>query len=129
MGKSLYNFRKIGGRKYKAWKNYEEGDYIIGKYTQSYEDNYNHTCWELQVIETNIDDFKVGDLVGINYTGSIAYKFEEAGIEPGQVVKLEYLGLGEMTKGNHKGKEFHDVDVAIAEEGSSSTIPDSDLDL
>ena len=122
----MSNFRQIGGsRVYKGWKDWEEGDYVIGKYEELYEDNYGKNGYAIRIEETNIEDsgFDRGSLFGANACGSLDFKMETVNI--GQVVKLVYAGKEPITKGKYKGKEFHNVDLYVDDEYGAKVKEDT----
>lgn len=87
--------RTIGGqRKYRSWKQWEEGDYIICRVLSEYQDDYGHTGYEVSVLEAEFASpeyelkdgtgtINTGDVMGINHAGSLAYKMTALGKELG----------------------------------------------
>lgn len=125
-----------GGAKYRAWKLWEVGDYVIGKFIDVRTDNYGKPNWILQVEEIEFDeetDVEVGDRFGLNSCGSLDKVMEDK-VNEGDTVRVEYAGKSTLPD-NHKyaGKEVHSVIVQIAEddesyEGGSSNDSLSDDD-
>lgn len=130
-----FNFRKIGGRKYKAWKEWEENEYLVGRFIEEYEDSYGNPGYEVEVIESDVEDFKEGDIVGLNSCGSLNHKMSK--VQKDAVIKIIYAGKDVMDKGKYKGKEFHQVEffldesssLASAAESSDDEADDKDLGL
>lgn len=112
---SNFNFRQVGGaRVYRSWKNWEEGDTLIGKFQKQFEDNYGNPGYEVEVIETdfhNGENIEQGKVIGLNSCGSLNYKMEE--VQLGSVIRVEYNGTDIGEKGPYKGKEFHDVSLDV----------------
>ena len=111
---SKFKFRRVGGLKYRSWKLWSEGDYIVGKYVRTKEDQFGNPSYEVEVIESqfaNEDDFAEGDVVGINSCGGLNYKME--GVLPGSILQITYEGEDTMDKGKFKGKSFHSVDLQV----------------
>lgn len=115
MGKKAnsFNFRKIGGRVYRSWKLWEEGDEIIAKYIQPYEDQFGNTCHEVEIIESDFHDkdLEEGVILGLNSCGGLNHKLED--VVKGTTVRVEYEGEDVIEKGKMKGKMFHKVAVSI----------------
>jgi hypothetical protein len=115
----MSKFVEIGGsRVYRPWAKWAVGDVLVGRYIESYVDNYNKTGYILDVDSTDFevaeDNLNEGTMFGVNGSGAVNYKF--ANIEQGQLVQLEYKGTRTVEKGQFKGKEFHDVGVKVAVE-------------
>jgi len=111
------SFRQVGARKYRSWKEWSEGDYIIAKFVKTYEDKFKKECYEIQVIESSFaehEDFAEGVTVGLNNCGSLAFGMQN--IELGATFKVEYDSVGVIEKGDFEGKEFHKVNVYALEE-------------
>jgi len=101
----------------------------VGRYIQNYTDNYGKTCIELEVQECNFDTSLVGKNLGVNHNGSIQYKILDEDIPFGTIIKLEYNGKGELTKGKYAGKEFHDVSIWVADDSDLVSQHSGDSDL
>lgn len=130
--------RKIGGAKaYRAWKFWSEGERITGKLTSIDEDSYGKPNYTIEIEEMNFehepDDpghmkAEVGKLIGLNSCGSLDHKMKE--VEIGDIVEITYDGTDVLPENHkYKGKEVHQVDVAVLEEeGDEATDEDlSDL--
>jgi hypothetical protein len=116
MSKSRFNFRQAGGaRKYRPWKQWAEGDYVIGVFKDTYTDKFRNEGWIIEVIECDFKDSQAawneGDVVGLNAAGGLAYSMEEA--QKGAIVRIEYNGLDTLTSGDYKGSEVHTFKVGI----------------
>jgi len=113
MGRN-FNFKKRGGRAYKSWKKWTIGDFIVGKFIKTYEDNFGNTCYEVEIIEAQFADgteLKEGSLFGVNSCGSLSHNMQD--VLPGSFVEMTYDGEGEIEKGSFKGKKFHSVQLSV----------------
>lgn len=114
-----------GGPAYfKGWKQWDEGDYVIGKYESSYESTFRGTTttnYRVKVLESNfgVED-KMGnpidaeDLIDstliLNGVGKLD-KFMEK-VTPGMLVEVEYGGK----KPGNDGQLYHQFNVLQAGE-------------
>ncbi len=112
-----FNFRKLGGRKYLKWSDWNPGEYIVGKYIQSYEDQFGNENYEVQIIEAEVEgiELKEGDLFGLNSCGGLKRNMED--VAYGSYVQVTYNGKGVMEKGPFKGKPFTDVSLEVDDSG------------
>ena len=113
-----YQFEEVaGGKKYRSWKHWEEGDFVEGIYKEQTTDNYDNPAYTLQLTNTNIEEWKDYDgLIGLNSSGSLNHKMEE--VAEGTPIRVEYHGTDIMEKGKFKGKEFHSLKVYSAKSQS-----------
>lgn len=124
----MSKYQEIGGsRTFRAWNQWEEGEYVAGKYTKTSVDKYGKNNYAITVEETNIDSIEVGTNLVLNANGSLDHKMEE--VELKSDIMVEYVGQKTLTEGPFKGKEFHDVKVKVALGGSDESENDDDLDL
>lgn len=121
MGKKR-TFRNLSGAKaYRPWKNWEVGDFVIGKLVDTEIDQYKKTCYILELEEVSFNDAEAErnaqDLgrIGLNHTGLLA-KIMDDKCEIGQVVRVEYQGTSTMQKGPNAGAEAHSLLISVAEE-------------
>ena len=110
--------KKLSGVRavYRAWKEWETGDYVIGTYKGSKTDSYGKPNWLLQVEDASFIDHKtakkiVGQIIGLNSNGMLDKAMD--GVEIGEIVQVTYNGTSEITEGKYKGKESHLVEVDI----------------
>ncbi len=121
------NFRKVNGSKtYRPWKEWEVGEYLVGKYLELCEDSYGNPSYSIEAMESNVESLKEGTTIGINSCGGLNLAMEK--IATGSIIRLEYEGTDVMEKGKFKGKDFHMVGVAVAEDDAEVTTPESDDD-
>jgi len=113
-----FNFTKKGGRKYLKWGLWNEGDYLVGKFIATYLDQYGNECYEVQIIEAEIEgiELKEGDTFGINSCGGL--KKNMVDVLPGSFIQVTYNGEGEMEKGPFKGKPFTDISLEVDASGA-----------
>ena len=120
-----------GGRVYKAWNQWEIEEFVKGIYQEQDEDKFGKPTYVLEVQETNVEEFVVGDIVGLNSNGSLNKKMEKV-IEGAQIY-VEYMGMEVATGGAFKGKDCHVVkllaDNAYGKEFESDAEGDFSDDL
>jgi hypothetical protein len=81
-----------------------------------------------KVVETQFKDknanFEEGKTVVLNRCGMLAKALE--GVEFGQIIQLEYNGIGTIEKGKFKGKEAHSMEIQLVEleESSDDSVDD-----
>lgn len=113
---SKFQFRQVKGSKvYKGWKDWLEGDVLIGVFKGTYVDKFKKTGYDIEVIETQFqegEDLNAGTILGLNAMGSLDYKMED--VEEGSVIRLEYTGKTLLEKGPYAGKEAHTVSLAVS---------------
>jgi hypothetical protein len=117
-----YNFRTVMGQlSYKSWSKWSAGDFLVGKFQSSGEDNFGKANYKVEVIEASFDDEEVpavGSIFTFNSSGALDKAMEEVTV--GDVIKVIYKGEETLTKGKYKGKKFHSMEVLVA---NSSTSP------
>lgn len=113
--------RKLSGGRctYRAWKEWEVGDLIIGKFKGQKEDNYGNPNWLIEVEDAQFSDGKaakklVGQTIGLNSAGQLNKAMEK--VEEGDMIQVVYNGTSEIEKGKYKGKDSHLMDVDLVEE-------------
>lgn len=105
---------------YRPWKEWETGDIIIGVFKSSQTDNYDKPNWLVEVVEAffpgkpKLAKKLVGQVLGLNSNGKLDKAME--GVEPGDMIQVEYKGMSTIEKGKYKGKDAHDVEVDLVEE-------------
>lgn len=128
----FYNFKTVMGQSsYKAWKNWSEGDFLVGKYISESEDQFGNPNYKVEVIEALMMDGtapKAGTNFTFNSSGTLKKAMEE--VKAGDIIKVIYKGEDVVTKGKFKGKKFHSMEVLVAPSNNSpavSTTSDEDL--
>lgn len=115
-----------GSKTYLSWKNWEIGEYILGKFVNESTDKYKKPSYEIEIIETNLDrkavkggtvekhEYKEGEMFALNHNGSLGWRMGD--VEIGDIIRVEYTGLEAIEKKGHdyEGSDFHSVDVQIA---------------
>lgn len=127
-----YNFKTVMGQSsYKAWKNWSEGDFLVGKYISESEDQFGNPNYKVEVIEALMMDGtapKAGTNFTFNSSGTLKKAMEE--VKAGDIIKVIYKGEDVVTKGKFKGKKFHSMEVLVAPSTIApavSTTSDEDL--
>lgn len=113
---SKFNFKQIGGAmKYRPWKLWESGDYIIAEVKGTYTDKFKNECYKVQVLECDFkqedDNFSEGQMVGLNSAGGLNYALSE--VPDGAVVRIEYTGKDILQNGAYEGSEVHTFKVGV----------------
>lgn len=124
---SKVKLSEVGGsRTYRPWKDWEEGEYVGGKYIKQSVDKFGKDNYAIEVEDTNIPTLKNGEVMVLNSNGSLDYKMGE--VEIGDYVQVEYTGKQVLDKGPFAGKEAHTVKVLSGKYQNESN-EESDLDL
>lgn len=115
--------RKLSGvqKVFRKWDEWDTGDIVIGKYLETYTDNYGKPNYVIEVEEQFIKDKSVqlkGKNLALNHCGMLGKAMDK--ISFGQLVQIEYGGKSEMEKGKFAGKESHTVIVEEVEYGVES---------
>lgn len=131
--------KKLSGTRctYRAWKDWEEGDYLIGTFKGTKTDNYDKPNYLVQVEEAEFANKKeskklIGQVIGLNSAGSLDKAMEN--VVEGDMVQVLYNGMGQIEKGKYAGKEAHAIEVDLVEEEGAKTNDkrneedDADLD-
>jgi len=112
-----------GAREYRGWRDWSEGDFVIGIYTEDGEQDsdYGIQLWfDIEVEESNFNfDTKSGKRLRLNGNGALNPKMEM--INHGTKVKVQFDGYDVLTKGKFKGKEFADVKVWVDDSEETQT--------
>jgi hypothetical protein len=124
--------KKVSGSKatYRPWKEWKEGEFIIGTYKGHKIDSYDKPNWLIEVIEAGLMNKKasaalVGQVIGLNSSGKLDKAMEQ--VEEGEIVQITYNGTSTIEKGKYKGKDAHDIEVDIVEEeGDEDAEEDED---
>jgi hypothetical protein len=122
--------RKLtAAKQYRKWSDWKVGDYIIGKYVETYTDEkYDKEVFVIDVIEASFKDgtgkkFENKHL-GLNSIGMLAKALQKVGA--GEIVQVNYNGKSQMEKGKYAGKEAHSVDILVLEEDESDLLFDEE---
>jgi len=132
-GKKLTGIRCV----YRAWKEWEVGDYIIGTYVGSKTDQYEKPNWIFKVEEVGGPSIKalkklVDQNIGLNSAGNLnSAMVDKNGNEKvviGTALQITYNGMEEMEGGKYKGKDKHNIDVEVMEDEDGSEAPEEDTE-
>jgi hypothetical protein len=125
MKRTFTTKKKLSGVKteYRAWKEWDEGDILIGKLVGSSQNRKNKSKkdWMLQVEECEFSDKKEekrlrGKTVTLNTAGQLDKGMEQ--VDEGQLVQITYNGSKEMQGGEYEGQMAHTMEVElVSEEG------------
>jgi hypothetical protein len=128
--------RKIGGAKnFKGWKEFSEGDFIVGEYISEGVDNtYGNPQYTIKVEEFELQDpslygdktLVAGMELTLNSSGTYDSKMKE--LAKGTVVEIVYNGT-EALPSTHKfkGRDAHQIDVFVL--GDEEEIQEDDTGL
>jgi hypothetical protein len=126
-----------GPKTFRAWKEWAVGDYVIGKYVGTHEDQYQKTCRIIEIVDGEFAKkgaFKkvAGQNLVLNAAGQIDAAFEDKNGNPkiaeGEMVQVMYNGTSQITKGKFAGKDAHLIEVDLVEEEGDESEEDEDLD-
>lgn len=120
------------GMSFRKWSDYSVGDIVIGEFIGDYMDTkYGKRCRMLKVYETIFKDKNAnlaeGKTLVLNHTGKSDKAFDR--IEKGAIVQVTYNGLEMMDGGKFEGKEAHQIEVAVMEEGDDTQSESQDEDF
>lgn len=132
MAKRVFKSKKkvSGGRcVYRAWKDWEIGDLVIGTYKGSKIDNYKKPNWLVEVEDAQFQNHKegkklMGQVIGLNSCGQLDKAMEE--VSEGDMIQVMYNGTSEIQKGKYAGKDAHLVEVDIVEEDNGDSNDDEE---
>lgn len=126
-----YAFKTVMGQSaYRAWKNWSEGDYLVGKYVSESEDQFGNPNYKVEVIEAQFDDGntpKAGTNFTFNSSGTLKKAMEE--IVAGDIIKVIYKGEDVVAKGKFKGKKYHSMEVLVAPASKADSVEITSDDL
>jgi hypothetical protein len=106
----------MGQSFYKSWSKWSPGDFLVGKFQSSGEDNFGKTNYKVEVIEADFEDGETpaaGSMFTFNSSGALDRAMEE--VTAGDIIKVIYKGEEVLTKGKYKGKKFHAMEVLVAD--------------
>jgi hypothetical protein len=123
-------FKEIAGiKKYRSWKLWNVGDFIIGTFQGSYTDNFGKPGYTVEIEECSFENkeevLEEGTLIGLNNCRGLSYRFEQCHpgtdtriIQVGTKVRIEYQGMDKVSnkKSAFFGKDCHQVSVQVDEE-------------
>ena len=124
--KRIFNVKKTltGSNVYRTWKEYSEGDVVVGTFQGVHIDNYKKNNAKIKVAYAEFADGTGGDLVGktlvINSCGSLEKALEN--MDEGSAYQFIYNGTIQLQKGPYAGKDAHSVaieEVDLTEEESA----------
>lgn len=112
-----------GSKMYKPWKEFHEGDWVIGEYIGTHKDQYDKICRIIKVEDAQFaDGFQekcIGKNLVLNSVGMMdkAWEEDDAGdLEIGAIIQVTYNGTSTIEKGKFAGKDAHLVEIDLVEE-------------
>jgi hypothetical protein len=115
----MYDFKQLtGSSKYRSWKEWAKGDFIIGEVVR-FQPNMKNPKFQdivIKVIEVGFKaqtDIAKGDMFSINGNTGIQ-KAIDAGIEDADIIKVTYGGMAKVKNGQWAGTQTHVTEVAVA---------------
>lgn len=112
-----------GPKNFRKWADWDEGDYVIGKYVGTHTDQYDKECMKLEVADAEFRKKAeakklIGKVMVLNAAGQLNKAMEE--MEEGQMIQVTYQGTSTIEKGKYKGKDAHVIEVDTVEEDDGS---------
>lgn len=97
-------FTEEGGiKRYKKYEDHEIGECVVeGYFLRPVKGNYPSPNYEIREANT-------GGIFVANGCGLLKRKLEDAGVRPGDYIRIEYHGTDVMRKGPFKGKPAHNL--------------------
>lgn len=135
MAKRTFKVKKKlskGRTEYRAWKDWDVGDIMIGQFVAQGEDQYDKPNWVFKVVDAQFENAKVakkliGKAITLNSNGQLDKAMKK--VEEGELIQVTYNGMAEITKGKYKGKESHLVEVdMVVDESEEEIDEDEELD-
>ncbi len=120
----MSRLKEIGGRSaYKAYKEWEEGDFIEGEYQGIIgRDKFGKPKYGVKVSDSFLEDgtkLEVGERFSVNACGLLDKKMED--VEEGTNIRVEYGGEGTIEKGTWAGSTAHNVKLFILDDDDTET--------
>lgn len=112
---------------YRKWEDYTVGDIVIGKLVGYHTDQYQKQCPIVEVLDCQFkkDASKYqGKSLVLNSCGMLNKNLEQANVQLGQIIQVEYKGTAEIEKGKFAGKDAHVLDIQLVEESSGEETVD-----
>ena len=119
---------------YRPWKEWKEGEYVVGIFKGTSKDNFGNTNCILQVVEADFMDADLassleGQTLTLNSCGSLNHVIDEMVV--GSAYSFHYNGEQTLSKGKFAGKKSHsvkidDVDLDQVEYVDSAVSNDED---
>lgn len=122
MGKRVFRKgKKLSGgpKSFRKWADWDDGDFLIGKYTGTHTDQYDKECAIVDVIEASFKNKKeakelTDKTIVLNATGQLNKAMES--MDVGKIYQFTYGGMAMIEKGKYKDKEAHVIVIEELEE-------------
>lgn len=125
--------KKLSGEpmNFRRWSDWSEGDYVIGEYVGTYQDQYDKLCMKMKVEDAIFSNKKaakeiIGKVLVLNSVGQLNKSLEK--MKEGQFVGVTYNGMTTIETGKYAGKESHSLLVELMEEDTGKEEEDEDED-
>lgn len=129
----MYDFKQLtGNSKYRSWKEWANGDFIIGEVVRFQPNNKNPKFQDI-VIKVKQVGFKAqtnvveNDMFSINGNSGIQ-KAIEVGIDDGDIIKVTYGGMAVVKTGQWAGTKTHVTSVEVARGNKPAVQVETDED-
>lgn len=118
-----------GSKNFRPWKDWVEGDLVVGKRVGTHLDQYDKECIIIKVEDAQWDDQDEADaIIGkemvLNHAGQLNKAFDK--IDEDEMVQVIYTGTAEMAKGKYKGNDSHTFEIDVVEEDDGSEEMDQE---
>jgi hypothetical protein len=125
---SRRSFKEIGGNiVFRKWTEFEQGDTIEGIYKgRGKTDVYGKQAYLFDITYSSFDKSLEGKTLGLNQMGNLDSKM--LNVKEKDYIMMSYEGTYKLEKGPFKGKEAHNVKVAIADDNDAPTVDFSQSD-
>lgn len=113
--------KKLGGaQSYRKWSEYAQGDTVLGKFVGYHTCQYKKKNPKIEVYDAQWKDADaaekiLGRVLVLNHCAKLEKLIEEAEIEEGDGMEIEYEGTFTLTKGPYAGKESHTMTLSVVE--------------
>lgn len=99
---------------YRPWKEWKEGEYVVGIFQGTSKDNFGNTNCIIKVVEADFLDSDAataleGQTLTLNSCGSLNHVIEEMAV--GNAYSFHYNGETTLAKGKFAGKKSHSVKI------------------
>lgn len=125
---SNFTFKKVkGASNYLAWKEWQEGDFVVGKFESAGTDKFGNPSYQIELLETNIESLEGKNVFTLNSNGSLNHKMDDVIV--GDIIKVTYEGKDVLDNPTSpfNGKPYHKVELEIAKEAPVAPQPSNDL--
>jgi len=108
--------KRISGvqKNFRKWAEWDEGDFVIGKFVGIHNDQYDKENMIMEVIDAGFRKAKeakaiVGKNLVLNAAGQLTKAMEQ--LSEGDIIQVTYGGTATIEKGKYKGKDAHVLEI------------------